>query len=1081
MSDKELLDIRELNELIRSLDLADNIVYKKYLSHLNQMEVIPCPDEIQKSDLNDFVRYYKIERFIYEKNENNRDKLVSIFHAVASCGGSVIVIINSDGEKVNYYFGAKVNHDAEIAPSADVLKKSLSGNFPGTKTSVVSSGSALDKLTDSIFKNRRNTDEKRLICTVTGVPGFRAKEESHEKLFIQGMEKLVDSMRGETYSLLLIADPVLTEELQIIKKGYEILYTQLVPFAGSELTFGHNDNVSISNSITKGLSKSINESVTDTLTHTKGTSESHTNGTSKTKGASTNLGFAGGLAGAAIGTLIAPGIGTIIGGIIGGAAGGSTTLNSSTTNSESHTSGTNESTAIALSTMRGITNTISEQEGLTGTKGEGTNRGIQLKYENKAVKNLLEKIDLQLKRIDESSDIGMWNCSAYCFADNPSTCKMVASSYQSLLRGENSSIETGIITEWTKENTDKILPWLEKMHHPCLLLEEKAINPTSFISGNELAIYAGIPQSSVGGLPVIQMAPFGREVSPHWQSGKIEQYGSNFPLGKINHMGSEEDLTVMLNKNSLASHTFITGSTGSGKSNTVYTILNEISQLYVKFLIIEPAKGEYKNVFGSKTGVNVYGTNPELTDMLQINPFKFPTENEDPSKNIHILEHLDRLVEIFNVCWPMYAAMPAVLKEAIEVSYEKAGWNLQTSKNKYPQALYPSFSDVVENIREIIDSSDYSNENKGNYKGSLITRLKSLTNGINGLIFTDDELGNAKLFDENVIVDLSRVGSMETKALIMGILVMKLHEYRLTSGKMNDDLRHITVLEEAHNLLKRTSTEQSDESSNLLGKSVEMLANAIAEMRTYGEGFIIADQSPGLLDMSVIRNTNTKIILRLPDESDRELVGKAASLNDDQITELARLQCGVAAVFQNDWIQPVLCKVNYFKTPEELYAFNGSNIYKNIINDADLVKIKKRIIKYLLSLELEEKTDEDVIELKKIITEAPFNSGLKVKLFEILLKKEKSGLLITGQIISKLFEKNQEIFLEAERFRTGNNYSNWEEYMKQKLVPSINDLSYRHQTTILQCVIQENCRKDAALSDIPAKYSAYSKSKGELL
>ena len=82
-----------------------------------------------------------------------------------------------------------------------------------------------------------------------------------------------------------------------------------------------------------------------------------------------------------------------------------------------------------------------------------------------------------------------------------------------------------------------------------------------------------------------------------------------------------------------------------------------------------------------------------------------------------------------------------------------------------------------------------------------------------------------------------------------------------------------------------------------------MLSNAIAEMRTYGEGFIIADQAPGLMDMSVIRNTNTKIILRLPDQADRELVGRAANLNEDQITELAKLPCGVAAVYQNEWIQ----------------------------------------------------------------------------------------------------------------------------------------------------------------------------------
>lgn len=120
---------------------------------------------------------------------------------------------------------------------------------------------------------------------------------------------------------------------------------------------------------------------------------------------------------------------------------------------------------------------------------------------------------------------------------------------------------------------------------------------------------------------------------------------------------------------------------------------------------------------------------------------------------------------------------------------------------------------------------------------------------------------------------------METKSLLMGIMVLKLQEHRMENGDMNAELHHVTVLEEAHNLLRRTSDVQTQESSNLQGKSVEMIANAIAEMRTYGEGFIIADQAPGLMDPAVIRNTNTKIIMRLPDESDRELVGKAASLN----------------------------------------------------------------------------------------------------------------------------------------------------------------------------------------------------------
>lgn len=134
----------------------------------------------------------------------------------------------------------------------------------------------------------------------------------------------------------------------------------------------------------------------------------------------------------------------------------------------------------------------------------------------------------------------------------------------------------------------------------------------------------------------------------------------------------------------------------------------------------------------------------------------------------------------------------------------------------------------------------------------------------------------------------------------------------MAGGEMNAELQHVTVLEEAHNLLRRTSDIQTQESSNLQGKSVEMIANAIAEMRTYGEGFIIADQAPGLMDASVIRNTNTKIIMRLPDQSDRELVGRAASLNEEQIAELAKLPLGVAAVYQNDWLEAVLCKIPAF-------------------------------------------------------------------------------------------------------------------------------------------------------------------------
>ena len=476
------------------------------------------------------------------------------------------------------------------------------------------------------------------------------------------------------------------------------------------------------------------------------------------------------------------------------------------------------------------------------------------------------------------------------------------------------------------------------------------------------------------------------------------------------------------------------------------------------FLVIEPAKGEYKHIFGMQDGVAVYGTNPALTPLLRVNPFKFP-------KGIHILEHLDRLVEIFNVCWPMYAAMPAVLKEAVERSYQDAGWDLTESKNPYGENLYPSFADVVRNVRIIIDSSDYDAENKGAYKGSLITRLRSLTNGLNGLIFTNDAITDSDLFDKNVIVDLSRVGSTETKSLIMGILVMQLQEYRMTSGRLNADLMHVTVLEEAHHLLKRTAMEQSNESANLLGKSVEMLGNAIAEMRTYGEGFIIADQAPGLLDMAVIRNTNTKIIMRLPDLSDRELVGKAAGLNDDQIIELGKLPLGVAAVYQNDWIEPVLCKVVHHRTAEQHYAYTKPpeekqpQIYTERLSVAHFLcnpdsispAEKTRLTEIIRHLNIRAVA---VVQLQKYIHEPP-----KMPRFTKI-----------APIISALFPEIKQAFTES--FSRTNDEEQWSRDVDET-IQRILHLNSEEQLSkdIRQCIITDYLHNELGKTELLEKWS----------
>lgn len=618
----------------------------------------------------------------------------------------------------------------------------------------------------------------------------------------------------------------------------------------------------------------------------------------------------------------------------------------------------------------------------------GKNEGITQTFTNFNIKHALELLENQMKRLEQSTALGMWDFAAYILSEDYDVANNVAHSYLALTLGEESYMSKSAINVWKgnveeeRDIANEIADYIRELRHPVfalnseLIKEDRAYNvypsivtATTSLSGKELAYSLNFPQKSIAGLPVLECAEFGRNVVTY---DFISGDAKGLELGNIFHMNHKENNIVSLEKNSLASHTFITGSTGSGKSNTVYKLLAEAKKSGVNFLVIEPAKGEYKNVFGNRKDVSVYGTNPDITPLLRLDPFSFP-------KGIHVLEHLDRLVEIFNVCWPMYAAMPAVLKNAVEKSYEDCGWSLIDSTNEFGENMYPCFADVARNVKSIIDSSEYDTENKGAYKGSLLTRLNSLTNGINGLIFNSDEISANRLFDKNIIVDLSRVGSSETKSLLMGMLVLKLQEYRMTQGEMNAPLKHITVLEEAHNLLKRTSTEQSAEGGNLLGKSVEMLANAIAEMRTYGEGFIIADQAPGLLDMSVIRNTNTKIIMRLPDQSDRELVGRAANLNDSQITEIAKLPKGVAAVYQNEWIQPVLCKVEKYGTTDTLYTYQCEKVNDTVCKPNNMLYIAQ-----LLCNGTKIGHEAIINEIEPILTEQKISASIRAAIFKLL-------------------------------------------------------------------------------------------------
>lgn len=964
MTNQDLSQRQSMEELANQLTLADHLVYKKYLPELQNYPLVEPSEEMKRTlDVKTCIKLFQMKKLTLKKGEDMLQKLSTVYHSSMALGCSLAVMVDvpADGAPADIYLGVRQNpgrqsiDNRDLAISGDAIEKGMKSNFPGSEVQELHQ-EEIDALLED--DNGSFGSAQSAIASVSCVAALRDKSKTEDKAFIQGIERFIDAMDGDAYTALFLAEPV-TEETQAgIRNGYEELYSALSPFRKTTWSYTENESHAVMETFCSGTSDTVTDGTSSGFSDEQGRNTGFNfnagmnQGTTNTIGQShavtrlrlpskrTMVGVAAGASILALGAVAASAVfppagaaivsaastvgaavkaGPLFGAVVPMVAGHETNGTAWSTARSIGKSlgfgmsrGYNTAHTDSSTVERSNAHSTNEQHSNGTTDTHGTARTQQIEVCNKAVEELLTRIDEQIKRTKESEDYGCYSCAAYFLSSRPSKALLAANTYRSLMIGEGSSVESGAVNLWQdRASVTAMREYLKRFTHPVFarqLWENEAdslfYTAGTLVSGRELPMHLGLPTRSVHGLPIIEHAEFGRNVPDEAMPDE-----DKMNLGKIYHMGKEEAAGLLLNRQAMASHTFITGSTGTGKSNAVYHLLDEITKNgQTTFLVVEPAKGEYKNVFGNCTDVQVFGTNPRETPLLRMNPFAFP-------ENIHILEHIDRLVEIFNACWPMYAAMPAVLKDAIERSYQKVGWDLRNSESE--KGVFPTFFDLLDILPGVIEESHYSKDTQSDYVGALCTRVKSLTNGIYGSVLcAEDALSDAEMFDQNVIVDLSRVGSMETKSLLMGILVMKLQEYRMCSSGMNSRLRHVTVLEEAHNLLRKTSAEQSQEGANLQGKSVEMLANAIAEMRTYGEGFIIADQAPGLLDMSVIRNTNTKIILRLPDEEDRKLVGKSAALKEAQIDELSKLPLGVAAVYQNEWPEAVLCKIEAYPMPE---------------------------------------------------------------------------------------------------------------------------------------------------------------------
>jgi DNA helicase HerA-like ATPase len=434
-----------------------------------------------------------------------------------------------------------------------------------------------------------------------------------------------------------------------------------------------------------------------------------------------------------------------------------------------------------------------------------------------------------------------------------------------------------------------------------------------------LAALAVPPAEEVPGVRMVLRPQF--DVTPETRPGdrRGDSDGDGRPggirLGRVLNGNRVPAGYLDVARSSLNRHVFVCGATGSGKSQTVRHLLESAAAGKIPWLVIEPAKAEYKLMAARLPGTEVIRIRPGDLSAVPagINPLE-PAMGPDGAR-FPLQAHADLVRALFLAAFRADEPFPQVLSAALTRVYTEAGWDLMTGQRTdggpVKGAGYPGLRELQAAALAVVDSIGYSKEITDNVRGFVNVRIGSLLGGTTGGFLAGAfPLDYGRLLQSNVVLEIEDAGDDSDKAFITGAALIRLSSYlrmrARAEGPGSPGLRHLTVIEEAHRLLRQPA---QGEGGGPAAHAVEMFADLLAEIRAYGEGLVIAEQIPSKLIPDAIKNTAVKIVHRLPARDDRDAVGATMNMTEDMSRFLVTLQPGEAAVFTDGMDYPVLTRM----------------------------------------------------------------------------------------------------------------------------------------------------------------------------
>lgn len=890
-------------------ELTADFIQKFYPSYsVNNEIAINLPQENSLTLLNSFTFYRICECKVYDV-ENRfvyfAEKLQKLFTTAYSIKQEVCYGIVGNKDSVSIILG--------VAPTSDnsAIYTIIQGLLPGIK---------IQKYTKKFVNEKYELgesfiDKDRYVGAICGVPALKIDGEYQKK----DLSSLIRSLNGENYTIMVMCKPI--DALDIQEKINEAIKIKDECFAISKRTF----------SLQRGELEGNTH--TDNFNETKG----------ENKSSSTGANLSGALPGAMIGLklgatlgmpvpIIGNAVGAACGGIIGLIVGHQLNFNKNKSKGTTH--------SISKGYSDAITNSISNSGSISG------------EVQNGFAIELMNMAESMIERLKIGRNIGMWDSIVSYSSDSELAAKIIQGSLYSEIATGIPEVLPPVIFSY-KDSCNRIDIPFDKIHTQQLMIPKDFFNKntksplSSYVTSEEICGICSIPVDNTIGFEI----------------NELKNYALNYdikPEDKILGYVCEYDRALKnvpfgLSDNDLNKHTFICGITGSGKTNTVKKILESTDK---PFLVIEPAKKEYRNI---KKDVEVYTLGRPEINCIKINPF-YILPGTSPQ------QHIDYLKDLFSASFAFYGPMPYILEKCLYNIYTKKGWNLTLgfhpyladTKNNYDlfdnskvkeqysieshKYLFPTMQDLKDEIDYYINNEmTYEGEVKGNIQGAIKARIDSLCVGSKGYMFNTNEILDFEtIFNNNAIFELEGLADDGDKAFALGLLIIYINEYRQVQKEIDNiiTLKHLLVIEEAHRLLKNVSTENNEDLGNPKGKAVEHFTNMLAEMRSYGQGVIVAEQIPCKLAPDVIKNSSNKIVHRIVAKDDQEIIANTIGIYPKDAIYLGNSRVGYALCHKEGMVQPVIVKVDKIDSNHILDV----NLYKKDI-DSKMFSINKSILK----------------------------------------------------------------------------------------------------------------------------------------